>query len=64
MDEYKHACTDCSFKCTNKHDLKVKEDLINNLRDGVPFQKLPKYRHGWGGSDPCLDFCEGFVHMH
>ena len=23
MDEYKHACTDCSFKCTNKHDLKV-----------------------------------------
>jgi len=23
MDEYRHACTDCSFKCTNKHDLKV-----------------------------------------
>jgi len=23
MDEYKHACTDCSFKCTNKHDLKI-----------------------------------------
>merc|ERR1719430_2327877 len=23
MDEDKHACTDCSFKCTNKHDLKI-----------------------------------------
>ena len=40
MDEYKHACTDCSFKCTNKHDLKVttfaskelqKQDKLNPL---------------------------------
>merc|ERR1712218_69823 len=23
-------------------------------------QALPE----WGGSNPCLDFCEGFVHMH
>ena len=28
MDEYKHACTDCSFKCTNKHDLKVTKALL------------------------------------
>ena len=37
-----------------------------SFRDGVPDQKLPKYSHcrNGGGSDPCLDFCEGFVHMH
>ena len=37
------------------------------LREGMPDQKFPKYRHcldGRGGSDPCLDFFEGFVHMH
>ena len=37
------------------------------LREGWPDQMLPKFRHclnGGGGSDPCLDFCEGFVHMH
>ena len=36
------------------------------FREGFPEQKLPKYSHcrNGGGSDPCLDFCEGFVHMH
>ena len=40
---------------------------LRGLRDGLPDQKLPKYRHcqeRGGGSDPCLDFFEGFVHMH
>ena len=32
MDEYKHACTDCSFKCTNKHDLKVTKASIVQFR--------------------------------
>ena len=29
------------------------------------YQKFPKFRHclDGGGSDPCLDFFEGFVHM-
>ena len=37
-----------------------------NVREGLPVQKVPKYRHclNGGGSDPCLDFYEGFVHMH
>ena len=36
------------------------------FREGLPDQILPKCRHclNGGGSDPCLDFCEGFVHMH
>ena len=36
------------------------------LREGCQEQMLPKCRHclNGGGSDPCLDFCEGFVHMH
>jgi len=29
-DEYKHACTDCSFKCTNKQDLKVHYSETHN----------------------------------
>ena len=29
--------------------------------DAPKMQALPEW---WGGSDPCLDFCEGFVHMH
>ena len=35
-------------------------------REGWSVQMLPKFRHclNGGGSDPCLDFCEGFVHMH
>ena len=39
---------------------------IGAFREGLPVQKVPKYRHclNGGGSDPCLDFCEGFVHMH
>ena len=28
--------------------------------DTPKMQALPE----WGGSDPCLDFFEGFVHMH
>ena len=42
----------------------TKVDLV---REGFQVQMLPKFRHclnGGGGSDPCLDFCEGFVHMH
>ena len=36
-----------------------------SLREGCQGQKLPKSRHCRnGGSDPCLDFFEGFVHMH
>ena len=40
--------------------------LSPQIREGFQEQKLPKYRHcrNGGGSDPCLDFCEGFVHMH
>ena len=36
------------------------------LREGFPVHLFPKYRHclDGGGSDPCLDFFEGFVHMH
>ena len=36
------------------------------LREGMPVQNFPKYRHclDGGGSDLCLDFFEGFVHMH
>ena len=36
------------------------------LREGCQDQMLPKCKHclNGGGSDPCLDFCEGFVHMH
>ena len=36
------------------------------FRDGLLDQMFPKYRHcqDGGGSDPCLDFFEGFVHMH
>ena len=29
--------------------------------DAPKMQALPEWG---GGSDPCLDFCEGFVHMH
>ena len=31
---------------------------IRDLREGLPVQKVPKYRHclNGGGSDPCLDF--------
>ena len=29
--------------------------------DAPKIQALPEWG---GGSDPCLDFCEGFVHMH
>ena len=38
----------------------------SSVRDGMPYHSFPKYRHclDGGGSDPCLDFCEGFVHMH
>ena len=36
-------------------------------KGGVPGPDAPKIQAlpEWGGgSDPCLDFCEGFVHMH
>ena len=36
-------------------------------KGGVPGPDAPKMQAlpEWGGgSDPCLDFCEGFVHMH
>ena len=36
------------------------------LREGLPSHKFPKLRHcqDGEGSDPCLDFFEGFVQMH
>ena len=36
------------------------------VRDGLPDHYFPKSRHclDGGGSDPCLDFFEGFVHLH
>ena len=44
------------------------ENIIIPVRDGMSLQKFPKYRHcldgGREGADHCLDFCEGFVHMH
>ena len=41
--------------------------LGNLTKGGVPGPDAPKMQAlpEWGGgSDPCLDFCEGFVHMH
>ena len=36
--------------------------------DAIPevpkIQALPGWGGGGGWSDPCLDFCDGFVHMH
>ena len=46
---------------------RLPSDQDHTLREGSQDQMLPKCRHclnGGGGSDPCLDFCEGFVHMH
>ena len=40
--------------------------MISQRKGGVPGTETPKIQAlpEWGGSDPCLDFCEGFVHMH
>ena len=37
------------------------------IRGRAPLKKTFSFGHclnDGGGSDPCLDFCEGFVHMH
>ena len=39
----------------------------DRMKGGVTSPESPKIQAlpEWGGgSDPCLDFCEGFVHMH
>ena len=42
-----------------------RKDISQN-KGGVAGPDTPKIQAlpEWGGSDPCLDFCEGFVHMH
>ena len=41
-------------------------EIESATEGGVPGTETPKIQAlpEWGGSDPCLDFCEGFVHMH
>ena len=60
------ALTDHCCTCTPIPASTLAPTLAAALREGFQVQMLPKFRHclNGGGSDPCLDFCEGFVHMH
>ena len=51
-------------KCSIEDD--VNDKHWNRDKGGVAGPDTPKMQAlpEWGGSDPCLDFCEGFVHMH
>ena len=44
----------------------VDQNCKDFIKGGVAVPYVPKIQAlpGWGGSDPCLDFLEGFVHMH
>ena len=44
----------------------VDQNCKDFIKGGVAVPYVPKIQAlpGWGGSDPCLDFFEIFVHMH